>query len=63
MVDYISSDGISTHQIPIKYCNGEVHLLMCNYDYDCWAPVNSPIMNFAEMTEKQIFETVKEVQK
>ena len=55
MVDYRYSDGIGTHLIPIQYGNGEAHLLMCDYDSDCWAPVGSPIMNFGEMTEKQIF--------
>ena len=63
MVDYRSSDGICTHHIPIQYGNGEAHLLMCDYDNDCWAPVGSPIMNFGEMTEKQIFEVVKKTHK
>ena len=55
MVDYRFFDEIGTHHIPIQYGNGEAHLLMCDYDSDCWAPVGSPIMNFGEMTEKQIF--------
>jgi len=59
MVDYRSSDGIGTHHIPIQYGNGEAHLLMCDYDNDCWAPDGIPIMNFGEMTEKQIFEVVR----
>ena len=59
MVDYRSSDGIGTHHIPIQYGNGEAHLLMCDYDNDCWAPVGSSIMNFDEMTEKEIFEIVR----
>jgi len=59
MVDYRYPDGISTHHIPIQYGNGEAHLLMCDYDNDCWVPVGSPIMNFGEMTEKQIFEVVR----
>ena len=29
------------------------------YDGDCWAPDGSPIMNFGEMTEKQVFEVVR----
>ena len=63
MVDYRYSDGIGTHHIPIQYGNGEAHLLMCDYDNDCWAPVGSPIMNFGEMTEKQIFEVVRKTHK
>ena len=63
MVDYRSSDGICTHYIPIQYGNGKAHLLMCDYDSDCWAPVGSPIMNFGEMTEKQIFEVVRKTHK
>jgi len=63
MVDYRSSDGIGTHHIPIQYSNGEAHLLMCNYENDCWTPVDSPIMNFGEMTEKQIFEVVRKTHK
>ena len=59
MVDYSSSDGIWTHHIPIQYENGEAHLLMCDYDNDCWASVGSPIMNISEMTEKQLFEVVR----
>ena len=59
MVDYRHSDGIGTHHIPIQYGNGEAHLLMCDYDNDCWAPVGTPIMNFGEMTEKQIFDVVR----
>ena len=59
VVDYRYPDGISTHHIPIQYGNGEAHLLMCGYDNDCWVPVGSPIMNFGEMTEKQIFEVVR----
>ena len=63
IVDYRSSDRIGTHHIPIQYGNGEAHLLMCDYDNDCWAPVGSPIMNFGEMTEKQIFEVVRKTHK
>ena len=63
MVDYRYSDGIGTHHIPIQYGNGEAHLLMCDYDSDCWAPVGSPIKNFGEMTEKQIFEVVRKTHK
>ena len=63
MVDYRSSDGIGTHHIPIQYGNGEAHLLMCDYDSDCWAPSGCPIMNFGEMTEKQIFEVVRRTHK
>ena len=63
MVDYRSSDGIGTHHIPIQYSNGDAHLLMCGYDNDCWVPVGSPIMNFGEMTEKQIFEIVRKTHK
>ena len=63
MVDYRYSDGIGTHHIPIQYGNGEAHLLMCDYDNDCWAPVGSPIKNFGEMTEKQIFEVVRKTHK
>ena len=63
MVDYRSSDGIGTHHIPIQYSNGDAHLLMCGYDNDCWVPVGSPIMNFGEMTEKQIFEVVRKTHK
>ena len=59
MVDYRHSDGICTHHIPIQYGNGEAHLLMCDYDNDCWAPDGSPIMNFDEMTEKQLFDVVR----
>ena len=59
MVDYRHSDGICTHHIPIQYGNGEAHLLMCDYDNDCWAPDGSPIMNFDEMTEKQLFDFVR----
>lgn len=59
MVDYRSSDGICTHHIPIQYGNGVAHLLKCNYESDSWAPAGSPIMNFGEMTEKQIFEVVR----
>ena len=59
MVDYRSPDGICTHHIPIQYGNGEAHLLMCDYDNECWAPDGSPIMNFGEMTEKQIFDVVR----
>jgi len=59
MADYRSSDGIGTHHIPIQYGNGEAHLLMCDYDNDCWAPDGTPIMNFGEMTEKQIFDVVR----
>lgn len=59
MVDYRSSDGICTHHIPIQYGNGEAHLLMCDYNNDCWAPDGSPIMNFGEMTEKQLFDVVR----
>ena len=59
MVDYRSSDGIGTHHIPIHYDNGEARLLMCDYDSDCWAPSGCSIMNFGEMTEKQIFEVVR----
>ena len=50
MVDYSSSDGIWTHHIPIQYENGEAHLLMCDYENECWVPVDTPIMNFGEMT-------------
>ena len=63
MVDYRNADGISTHRIPIQYGNGEAHLLMCDYGNDNWAPVGSPIMNFGEMTEKQIFEVVRKTHK
>ncbi len=59
MVDYRSPDGICTHHIPIQYGNGEAHLLMCDYDNDCWTPVGNSIMNFGEMTAKQIFEVVR----
>ncbi|MBR6319102.1 MAG: hypothetical protein IKR50_01515, partial [Prevotella sp.] len=59
MADYKSSDGIGTHHIPIQYGNGEAHLLMCDYNNDCWAPDGSPIMNFGEMTEKQLFDVVR----
>ena len=59
MVDYRHSDGICTHHIPIQYGNGEAHLLMCDYDNDCWAPVGNSIMNFGEITAKQIFEVVR----
>ena len=59
MVDYSHSDGIGTHHIPIQYGNGEAHLLMCDYDNDCWAPVGNSIMNFDEITAKQIFEVVR----
>lgn len=59
MVDYRSPDGIGTHHIPIQYGNGEAHLLMCDCDNDCWAPDGTPIMNFGEMTEKQIFDVVR----
>lgn len=59
MVDYRSPDGIGTHHIPIQYGNEEAYLLMCDYDNDCWAPDGIPIMNFGEMTEKQIFEVVR----
>lgn len=59
MVDYRHSDGICTHHIPIQYGNGEAHLLMCDYNNDCWAPDGSPIMNFGEMTEKQLFDVVR----
>lgn len=63
LVDYRNADGISTHRIPIQYGNGEAHLLMCDYGNDNWAPVGSPIMNFGEMTEKQIFEVVRKTHK
>ena len=63
MVDYRFFDEIGTHHIPIQYGNGEAHLLMCDYDNDCWAPDGSPIMNFGEMTEKQIFEVVRKTHK
>lgn len=63
MVDYRSSNGIGTLHIPIQYNNGEAHLLMCDYESDYWYPVSSPIMNFAEMSEKQLFEAVKRTHK
>lgn len=63
MVDYISSDGTGTHHIPIQYSNGEVHLLMCDYYSDSWYPVGSPIVGFADMIERQLFESVKKTHK
>ncbi|MBO6077156.1 MAG: hypothetical protein J6P66_00195 [Bacteroidaceae bacterium] len=63
MVDYRSSDGLCTQQIPIQYSNGETHLLGIDLDHDFWFPFGKPITNFAEMTEKQIFEEVKKAHK
>ena len=63
MVDYRYPDGICTHHLPIQYGNGVAHLLMCDYENECWVPVDTPIMNFGEMTEKQIFEVVRKIHK
>ena len=63
LIDYISYDEICTQQIPIQYSNGKANLLGVDSDNDCWIPFGNPIMHFAEMTEKQIFEEVKKAHK
>ena len=60
LVDFLFFGETNTICIPIQYSNGVVHLLASD-DNDYWFPFGSPIQNFAEITEEQLFEETKKV--
>lgn len=58
LVDFLFFGETNMICIPIQYNNRAVHLLASD-DNDYWFPFGSPILNFTEITEKQLFEETK----
>lgn len=60
LIDFVSSGETNTIWIPIYNNNGKAHILVAD-DEDHWFPFGDAILNFEEITEKQLFEEIQKI--